>query len=216
MAEQLDYAGAAALEILDAGCGQGIDLCEFALAGARVTGVDLTPRHVELARVHSAEAGVRATVIEADVEDLPFADNSFERVVSNGVLHHTPNIEAAVREIRRVLQPAGTATLILYNRNSFHYWLRCFLWLGIKDRWILRERGMAGVLSATVEKTSIGARPLVRVYSQRQVRKLLQSTGFSEVRTWVSPYRPEDSPLTQRLPFRVPVQAGWYIVAHAR
>src|SRR5919201_206968 len=57
MAEALDYEGAKGLRVLDVGCGQGIDLCEYALAGARVTGIDLTPRHVELARRHLDELG---------------------------------------------------------------------------------------------------------------------------------------------------------------
>src|ERR1700730_2331700 len=48
MAHDLDYAGAQGLAVLDVGCGQGIDVAHYAMAGARVTGVDLTPRHVQL------------------------------------------------------------------------------------------------------------------------------------------------------------------------
>ena len=52
MHESLGYAGTAGLDVLDVGCGQGIDVTRYALAGARATGMDLTPRHVELARLH--------------------------------------------------------------------------------------------------------------------------------------------------------------------
>lgn len=55
MAEQLGYSKPEGLDVLDLGCGQGIDVCEFGLAGARVTGIDLTPRHIELARIHFAK-----------------------------------------------------------------------------------------------------------------------------------------------------------------
>jgi ubiquinone/menaquinone biosynthesis C-methylase UbiE len=216
MAEQLDYAGAKGLDVLDVGCGQGIDLCEFALAGARVTGIDLTPRHVELARRHLAAAGLQGEVVQGDAEGMPFEDESFDRVISNGVLHHTPDIAAALRDIRRVLRPGGQATIILYNRNSIYYWLTAFLWRGVKDRMLLRERGMAGILSTTVERGSAESRPLVRVYSRRQVPKLLKRAGFGHVTTWINPYEDRDSWLTRRLPFRLPLRAGWYVVAQAQ
>ena len=214
MAEQLAYEEAAGLEVLDVGCGQGIDLCEFALAGAHVTGLDLTPRHIELAREHAAQAEVEVTALEGDAEQMPFAEESFDRVISNGVLHHTPDIEKALCEIRRVLRPGGKFTVILYNRNSFYYLLGKVLWVGIKQGMLFRERGMAGVRSAYWEKTSIGARPLVSVYSPREVRQMLRQAGFRKVETWVNPYRPEDSALTRRLPFRLPVRAGEFVIAH--
>jgi ubiquinone/menaquinone biosynthesis C-methylase UbiE len=214
MAEQLDYVSAAGLDVLDVGCGQGIDVCEFALAGAFVTGIDLTPRHVELARKHVAEAGVEATIIEADAEELPFSPDSFDRVVSNGVLHHTPDIDAAFREARRVLRPQGCFSVILYNRNSWFYWLELVLWRGLRHRRLFSD-GIAGILSADVERTSIGARPLVRVYSRRLVRAMLRRAGFRAISTWISPFRPEDSRFTRRLPSSLPLRGGWYVVAHA-
>jgi len=214
MAEQLAYGQAAGLEVLDVGCGQGIDLCEFALAGARVTGIDLTPRHIELAKVHAREAGVEATLVEGDAEQLPFDDESFDRVVSNGVLHHTPDIEGALREIRRVLRRSGGATVILYNRNSWHYWLNQVLWRGLIKGQLLIEHGMAGVLSTGVERSSIGARPLVRVFTRRQISGLMEKVGFCTVSTWVSPFRPDDSPFTRWISETAPFGGGWYIVAH--
>jgi ubiquinone/menaquinone biosynthesis C-methylase UbiE len=197
-----------------AGCGQGIDICEFALAGAHVVGIDLTPRHVGLAQQHVAEAGVKARVICGDVEALPFADQSFDRVTSNGVLHHTPDIEAALREMRRVLRPGGTTTVILYNRHSWHYWLETVLWQGIARRRLLRER-VGHILSTTIERTSIGARPLVKVYSPREVRRMLRAAGFESVTTWVCPARREDSRFLRRLPLKVPRGFGEYVVGSA-
>ena len=92
MADALDYEGADGLDVLDVGCGQGIDLAEYALAGARATGVDLTARHVELANRHLQLLGLSGTAVEGDAEHLPFSDASFDRVSSNGVLHHTPDM----------------------------------------------------------------------------------------------------------------------------
>lgn len=216
MAEQIDYEGTAGLEVLDVGCGQGIDLCELGLAGARVTGIDLTPRHIELARLHAQQAGIDADIVEGDAEQLPFESDSFDRVVSNGVLHHMPDIEAALREIRRVLRPGGRFTVLLYNRNSWHYWLNQLLWRGVLKAQLVRQSGMSGVLSTGVECSSIGARPLVRVYSRRQVARMLKRAGFRSAAIWVSPFRPEDSPFTRLLPESAPLGGGWFLVGHAR
>jgi ubiquinone/menaquinone biosynthesis C-methylase UbiE len=106
MEEILDYEHTRGLRVLDVGCGQGIDMMRYARAGAQVSGIDLTPRHAELARLHLAAMGLDATIVDGDAESMPFADMSFDRVSSNGVLHHTPDMLAALREIRRVLVPA--------------------------------------------------------------------------------------------------------------
>jgi SAM-dependent methyltransferase len=215
MAQQLRYEEAARRDVLDVGCGQGIDVCEFALAGARVVGVDLTPRHVELARQHAEEAGVEARVVCADAEALPFADHTFDRVISNGALHHMPAIEAALREIRRVLRPGGTASMILYNRHSWHYWLETLFWQGIVHGRLVRE-GVGEILSTTIERSSVGARPLVRMYSPGEVRGMVRRAGFKLVTTWVCPGRREDSRFLRRLPAALPLGFGEYVVAHAR
>jgi ubiquinone/menaquinone biosynthesis C-methylase UbiE len=224
MAQALDYRGAAGLDVLDVGCGQGIDLVGFARADARATGIDLTPRHVELARAHLAATGLDGTVVNGDAESLPFADESFDRVSSNGVLHHTPNMESALTEIRRVLRPGGQARILVYNKRSLHYWLDQVLSEGLIHGGLLEERSMAGVLSRGVERSSIDARPLVRVYSPRRLRRMLTAAGFHDVETSVWHFKPGDSFLTQFLAARFPPLAqqaftdkvarvaGWYVL----
>jgi len=218
MGGALDYEGAAGLDVLDVGCGQGIDLCEYAFAGARVTGVDLTPRHVELARRHLDELGLQGTVVQGDGEALPFADAAFDRVSSNGVLHHTPNMPAALSEIYRVLRPSGRATIIVYNRDSAHYWIEQVLRFGVLERQLLSERKMSNVLSTNVEYSSLRVRPLVRVYSRRILRRFLLDAGFTNVAVKPSPLRSADTFLTRHLPqpmqkalARLPL--GWYLIA---
>lgn len=223
LADSLDYAGARGLDVLDVGCGQGIDLVNYALNGARVVGVDLTPRHVELARTHLGAMGLTGEVVEGDAEALPFKDASFDRVSSNGVLHHTPGIDAALREAHRVLRPSGEATIVLYNRRSAHYWIEQVLHEGVLRGKLLRERSMEGVLSAGVEVSSIGARPLVRVYSPRRLRRKLRAAGFRLVSVEVRHFLPSDTFLTLALHRRGMMSkrstrdrigrlAGWYVV----
>lgn len=230
MEEVLDYAGTRGLDVLDVGCGQGMDLARYGAAGARVTGIDLTPRHVELARDHLAAVELPATVIIGDAEHMPFEAESFDRVSSNGVLHHTPDMAAALREIRRVLRPAGEVRLILYNRWSIQFWVNLLFRVGVLHGRLLRERSIQALLASSVEVTSIGARPLVRVYSRRELRRLLRSAGFTDlrftVRHFTSPFasRPRLEHVIRRYVGGVVDEhvldwvgrvAGWYIVARA-
>jgi ubiquinone/menaquinone biosynthesis C-methylase UbiE len=226
--EALAYEEAANLDVLDVGCGQGIDVARYAIAGARARGLDLTPRHVELAREHLAALRLDAEIVLGDAEALPFSDASFDRVSSNGVLHHTPNMPVALAEIRRVLRPGGETRIVVYNRSSLHYWVNQFLLDGILNRGLLRERSMAGVLSSGVEHSTVGARPLVRVYSPRQLRSLLEEARFTSVQTSVYHFHAGDTFVTDRLSShmrflknqnvldRFGRKVGWYVVGTGR
>jgi SAM-dependent methyltransferase len=222
MRDVLDYDGARGLRVLDVGCGQGIDAARYAMAGARATGLDLTPRHVELAQAHLDALGLDAEIVRGDAEVMPFDDHTFDRVSSNGVLHHTPDIGAALREIRRVLVPGGELRMILYNRASAWFWLELVGFHGIARGLLLQERGsLEGVASRTVEHTSIDARPLVRFYSPRQVRGLLRAAGFGDVRTTVHDFKPSAQTLTKRLRDERAIRwldthAGYYVVGYGR
>jgi len=225
MREALGYDDSRGLAVLDVGCGQGIDLYHYAAAGARATGIDLTPRHCELARQHLGVMGLDAEVVNGDAESMPFEDATFDRVSSNGVLHHTPDMPAALREVRRVLKPGGEARIIVYNRSSLHYWVNQVLYQGVIRRGLLEERSMEGVLSRGVEFSSIGARPLVRVYSPREMRGLMEAAGFATFASTVRHFRTTDTFVTHLLAERIPAlrdprlldrlgkAAGWYVVA---
>lgn len=227
MDASLAYLGARGLDVLDVGCGQGIDLVRYARAGARATGVDLTPRHVELAQAHLAALGLEGTVVQGDAEALPFGDDSFDRVSSNGVLHHTPDIETSLREIRRVLRPGGEARVIVYNRSSLHYWIHQVVYWGLMKGRLRSEGSMEGVLSY-VEHSSIGAKPLVRVYSPRQARRLMRDAGFAAVTSHVRHFHARDTGPTlfleplfpplrnQRVLDRIGRAAGWYVIVQGR
>lgn len=225
MDEALAYRETSGLDVLDVGCGQGIDLARYAMAGSRPIGIDLTPRHAILASKHLAALALAGTAIVADAESIPFSDRSFDRVSSNGVLHHTPHISRALREIQRVLRPGGEARVILYNRNSFHYWLTQVAYRGILRGELLRERSMAGVLSKGVEYSHIGARPLVRVYSPSEARRLMGDAGFRDVHVDVYHFNYSDTPVTavlgrvfemfrnRQILNRIGRVGGWYVVA---
>lgn len=98
-------------DILDLGCGTATltTLIKRAAPDARVTGVDIDPRVLDLARRNVARAGVDVRLVAASVTDLPFEDRTFDRVLSSLVLHHLDSDEkrAALAGAFRVLTPGG-------------------------------------------------------------------------------------------------------------
>ncbi len=105
-------------------------------------------------------------------------DGSFDLVYSNGVLHHTPNTAAMVREIHRVLRPGGRAIVMVYAENSLHYWRNLVWTIGVKER-LLEEVSMGDIMSRSVERSANEARPLVKVYTKPRLRALFK--GFDRV-----------------------------------
>ncbi len=91
--------------ILDAGCGSGRNMVDLAHHGS-VTGVELSPTSVQLARDRDA-----GEVIEGSVLDMPFNDGSFDLSVSLDVIEHLEDDIGALRELRRVTK-AGGALLV--------------------------------------------------------------------------------------------------------
>lgn len=97
--------------VLDIGCGAGVDSLVAARlvgAGGRVVGIDLTPAMIDKARANQARLGFgQVTFQAAEAEALPFPDNDFDAVISNGVFNLTLDKEKALQETHRVLKPGG-------------------------------------------------------------------------------------------------------------
>jgi arsenite methyltransferase len=101
--------------VLDIGCGAGVDSLVAARLvgeGGRVVGVDVTPAMVERAQANLARLGWPQVSFQlADAEALPFPDNDFDAVISNGVFNLTLNKAKALQEAHRVLKPGGRLML---------------------------------------------------------------------------------------------------------
>ncbi|BBM86370.1 arsenite S-adenosylmethyltransferase [Candidatus Uabimicrobium amorphum] len=97
--------------ILDVGCGAGFDLIfahQFVGAAGQVHGIDLTPEMVNKARTNLEKMSVtNGQLCIGSSEKIPFADNTFDVVISNGVLNLSPLKSESFKEIYRVLKPSG-------------------------------------------------------------------------------------------------------------
>jgi arsenite methyltransferase len=123
--------------VLDLGSGAGTDsLVAAQMVGAegRVTGVDMTPEMLTKARAAAAEMGAtNVEFVESEAEHLPFPDESFDVVISNGVIDLIPDKDAVFSELHRVLVPGGRlqiADVTIQNPVSAEGRRNIDLWTG--------------------------------------------------------------------------------------
>lgn len=102
--------------VLDLACGTGDIALALAAGGAIVTGLDVTHRMIQLARVKSA--GSPARFLTGDMMALPFGDASFDVVTTGYGLRNVPELLPAIGEIRRVLTPGGMLLSLDFDRPS--------------------------------------------------------------------------------------------------
>jgi ubiquinone/menaquinone biosynthesis C-methylase UbiE len=105
--------------VLDIGAGSGNAAIPAAAAGGIVTASDLTPELFEAGRAIAAERGVELEWVEADAEGLPFADNSFDVVMSCVGAMFAPHHQATADELVRVVRPGGTIGMIHWTPEGF-------------------------------------------------------------------------------------------------
>ena len=107
--------------VLEIGCGLGTDAVNFARAGARYTGVDLSPVSLDLARRRFDVFGLAGEFVCSNGEELSQAlpAASFDLVYSFGVIHHTPRPRAVIESARRVIRHDGELRMMLYARHSW-------------------------------------------------------------------------------------------------
>jgi ubiquinone/menaquinone biosynthesis C-methylase UbiE len=103
---------ASVLDTLDIGCGTGFLSLELASRGHRVVGIDFAPSMIAEARKKAAERQVAIRFEEADAEQLPFANASFDIAISRHLLWTLPNPERAMDERIRVLRPGGRLIVV--------------------------------------------------------------------------------------------------------
>ena len=239
------FAASKNLRVLEVGCGLGTDGAQFAKAGAEYTGIDLTQAAVDLAKRRFEVFDLPGSFRVADAEHLDFPDNSFDLVYSHGVLHHTPDTPAAVREIHRVLRPGGQAVVMLYHRNSYNYRINISVlrrtgahllkWeSGVKlvhlltgepedalrehARQLQRKRGYLNSEEFLSRNTDGAGNPLARVYSRAEARELFKDFSQVELHTHFvnKQWIPLVGPLLPRsLESQIAARWGWHLWIYA-
>lgn len=159
--------------VLDAGTGPGIYAIKIAerAKNTNIYGVDLSPKFLELAKRNANNAGLGGKInfIEADLEDLPFNDNRFDKLVCAGAMEAVPDKKRAAGELYRVLKHGGRAVIIEPNRGK-----------SIRDKAYLLMLYSLGLINPRLR--GFGAKDIPRYYfNQDSFYDLFKRAGFSAI-----------------------------------
>lgn len=109
--------------VVDVGCGPGRGTLFLLKEKMQTFSVDLSPASIMLARRRAPQAHF----VCASNLSLPYADGSFDAVVSDGVIHHTPDAYRSFCENSRILKPDGVMYVGVYRRKRYYYYLYTYL-----------------------------------------------------------------------------------------
>lgn len=200
--------------LLEVGGGMGTDLAQFAKHGAFVTDLDLSKGHLCLAAENFQHRGLSGEFKFGDAENMPFPNHNFDVIYSNGVIHHSPNTEQIVREMYRVLKPGGSIKIMVYAENSINFWYN-----QVYNEWwksgLYQDISISELMSRRVEITENDAKPLVKVYTAKQLKKIFsQFENINIVKHQLT--KPEVPKFLKWVPFSVLEKlVGWNLILTA-
>lgn len=207
--------------VLIIGCGCGTLTTEMVKSGAKVTAIDITPTAIKNTKRQLKENKLKAIVFEADAEQLPFKNESFDFVWSWGVIHHTPNTKKAAQEILRVLKKGCHAKVMIYHKNSIFYYILIMFIRGILQGKLLFQKPQE-LLNKYTDHSHKGGTPLGKTYTSNQAKKLF--SGSKNIKTQVYGLRnelyfiPHIRNMCYKLPDLIPklilekLRLGWFLV----
>lgn len=219
----VDYPAWKYKKVLEVGCGAGYDAYMFCKNGADYTGIDLTPQNIPLTQKHLSYYDLSARIMQMDATKISFQEK-FDLVYSFGVLHHIPDISAALQSINNVMADDGSFYCVIYNKNSVFYWGNLFL------TWIVRggflKESFKDRLSR-IEYTTSNQNPYVDVYTKKSIKKIFQGNGFKITELLVYQLTREDFPSFFKLKYfwscipntwlnKLGKYVGWYICIKAQ
>ena len=155
--------------ILDLGCGRGRHALYFTQKGFKVTAVDLSAEAIEYNKKLQKEQGVDYLCKRADMMNLPFANDAFDRVFSYHVISHqdTAGVQHVLQEIARVLKPGG----------------KVFLTLCAKEHYAFHEENFPRLDENTVLKTEGAEVNMPHFFADKKIlKKLFEGYTFESVR----------------------------------
>jgi ubiquinone/menaquinone biosynthesis C-methylase UbiE len=131
-------------EVAEIGCGPGRASLFLARRGIALTAIDISWGSLQLARRRAPACNyVRASNLA-----LPFIDASFPVVVSDGVIHHTPDPWQSFCELARILRPGGLLYLGVYRRKRYYYYI--YTHVGAPVRWLEKRSWGRALIHATL------------------------------------------------------------------
>ena len=168
------------LDVADIGCGPGAQSMVWALAGHRVSGLDVNEGLLELARQRSAEAGLEIEFRAGTAEALPYADASVDVCLAPELLEHVPNWQVCLREFARILKPGGVMYLSTTNRLcpvQMEYELPLYSWYPAP----LKRRYERLAVTTRRELVNYATYPAVHWFTFYELRDFLKAQGVASL-----------------------------------
>ncbi len=153
-------------DVLEIGVGNGSHAQLLAQHAKSYTGIDLTDYAVRSTSKRLELFKLNAKIVRMDAEKMDFADNTFDFIWTWGVIHHSSNTEEILKKMQRVLKPHGTATIMVYHRGIWNYFVINGLFRGIIQGNLFKYKS----LHKTVQRYTDGA--IARYYTISEWRSL--------------------------------------------
>jgi 2-polyprenyl-3-methyl-5-hydroxy-6-metoxy-1,4-benzoquinol methylase len=162
-------------KVLEIGCGIGTDTINFARHGAMVTAIDVSSTSLDIARKRAEVFGLQDQIRfycgSAEVLSTVIPPARYDLIYSFGVIHHTPNPEKVLEQIRAFTKPGTEIRIMVYNKYSWKvFWI--LLKYGKGRFWQLED------LVAKYSEAQTGC-PITYTYSKTEIRRLMEKYGFS-------------------------------------
>ncbi len=123
-------------KVLEIGLGYGSVAQKLVDAGAIYTGLDIAASPVAMAMTRIAQSGRKGTAVQGSILSAPFGNETFDCIVAIGCLHHTGNLQMALKECHRLLVPGGKLTMMVYYAYSYRRWVQA---PGPTGRYMIKE-----------------------------------------------------------------------------
>lgn len=151
-------------DVLEIGVGQGTHAQLIAPHCKSFVGIDLTSAATQMTLRRFEIFEEPGTIQQMDAEEMIFADGSFDFIWSWGVIHHSANTRRILEEMARVLRPGGTATVMVYHRSWWHFYVVGFL-RGIFRNQRRKRRKFHDIAQAATDGS------IARYYTRREWRE---------------------------------------------
>lgn len=174
---------------MEIGCGLGTTMINFAKSGAvKISAIDLSDASIALAKQRAEVYGYQDKIdfynINAETLSSLIPQDEYDLVFSFGVIHHTPHPEKILKEIHPLLSSQGKLKIMVYYRYSWKvFWI--VMKFGKFQFWKLSK------LVAKYSEAQTGC-PITYIYSKKEAKNLLESSGFKVLKMEVEhifPYR---------------------------
>jgi len=172
--------------VLDYGCGPGNDLVGYSIytKARKIIGIDISPKALRLAQhrlsLHRVDPARIELILSSDsLNSIPLDDESIDFMQCLGVLHHTSQPDALLREFHRILKPGAEARVMVYNRDSL--WVHLFAAyqkLVLQNAFPGKNVYEVFHLTVDVEANGTGKCPIARCHNWEEFLQICENSGF--------------------------------------